>query len=165
MLQAALLSPESWAVSAEQAPSPYGIQWIPSQVQARVSCLHCKSFAIQWDGLPLMPLRIGISLDRDRISLSMSTVLCTKVINIVYTGGSYWQQAQIHIIKSVAWKLDWAKPLRRRLNHLRHQPPWGILRVQNPVQFPSCLGHCFFPSISAPVSQTSHPCSGGAFHT
>ena len=77
------------------------IQWIPSQVQAGVSLLHCKSFAVQCMAWPLC-LEDWNLLGRDWISLSMSTILLPRLLIIFYTGGSYWEQAGIHL-KTAAW--------------------------------------------------------------
>lgn len=77
-------------------------RWIPSQVQAWVSFLHCKSFAVQCMAWPLC-LEDWNLLGRDWIPLSITTVLLPRLLIIFYTGGSYWEQGGIHIIKPAAW--------------------------------------------------------------
>lgn len=104
------------------------------------------------DGLALVSW--GMKSPEQRLDFTFHVYsVCIKVINIISAGASYWERAEIQIIKSVMWSEAWPHSLKE-MGQLGSQPPWENIRTIYLIH--SRRQHLAF-SVS-PTHPASQPC-------
>ena len=153
----------TWALL--QSRLPLHMAFSEFRVKSRLESAALIVSLLQFNGwLGPYALRIGISWTGIGFHFPCLQHLHQGYSYSLYRGIILTASSDPHH-KVCGLKLDWAEPPRRRLSHPRHPATLGNFESSKSSSSQSCLGHCFFPSISTPLSQTSHPCLEVHFNT